>query len=440
VLRGRYRWMICAMLFVATTINYVDRQIIGLLKPDLAKLFGWNDRDYAAIVFTFQLAYAIGLLLSGRVMDKLGTKKGFTLAILIWSVAAVGHAFADMVPWLTFPTLNIDDKTGVTFVSLTGAAAGFALARFALGLGEAGNFPASIKTVAEWFPRKERALATGIFNSGTNIGALVTPIVVPILVAWWGWQEAFIATGLLGFLWVIWWWVSYATPDVHPKVTAEELALIQSDPPEPVVPVPWAAVVKYRQAWAFAIGKFLTDPVWWLYLFWIPDFFNRLYGLNVKELGAPLVTIYLITDVGSIGGGWLSSHFIKRGWSVNAARKVAMLICAVAVTPIVFAPRVDNLWGAVLLVSLAASAHQGWSANLFTLVSDMFPRRAVGSVVGFGGMAGAIGGMVLSLIVGEILQQTGSYVGVFLIAGSMYLIGLAVIHLLVPRLEPAPID
>jgi ACS family hexuronate transporter-like MFS transporter len=432
--------MVCAMLFIATTINYVDRQIIGLLKPDLARLFNWTERDYAAIVFTFQLAYAIGLLLSGRVMDKLGTKKGFTLAILIWSVAAVGHAFADMVPWLMFPTLNIDDKTGVTFVSLTGAAAGFALARFALGLGEAGNFPASIKTVAEWFPRKERALATGIFNSGTNIGALVTPIVVPILVAWWGWQEAFIGTGLLGFLWVIWWWFSYTTPDVHPKVTAEELALIQSDPPEPVVPVPWAAVVKYRQAWAFALGKFLTDPVWWLYLFWIPDFFNRLYGLNVKELGAPLVTIYLITDVGSIGGGWLSSHFIKRGWSVNAARKVAMLICAVAVTPIVFAPRVDNLWGAVLLVSLAASAHQGWSANLFTLVSDMFPRRAVGSVVGFGGMAGAIGGMVLSLIVGEILQQTGSYVGVFLIAGSMYLIGLAVIHLLVPRLEPAPID
>jgi ACS family hexuronate transporter-like MFS transporter len=432
--------MICAMLFVATTINYVDRQIIGLLKPDLARLFNWTERDYAAIVFTFQLAYAIGLVLSGRVMDKLGTKKGFTVAILIWSVAAVGHAFADMVPWLTFPTLNIDDKTGVTFVSLTGAAAGFALARFALGLGEAGNFPASIKTVAEWFPRKERALATGIFNSGTNIGALVTPIVVPILVAWWGWQEAFIGTGLLGFLWVLWWWFSYATPDVHPKVTAEELALIQSDPPEPVVPVPWAAVVKYRQAWAFAIGKFLTDPVWWLYLFWIPDFFNRLYGLNVKELGAPLVTIYLITDVGSIGGGWLSSHFIKRGWSVNAARKVAMLICAVAVTPIVFAPRVDNLWGAVLLVSLAASAHQGWSANLFTLVSDMFPRRAVGSVVGFGGMAGAIGGMVLSLIVGEILQRTGSYVGVFLIAGSMYLVGLAVILFLVPRLEPAPID
>jgi ACS family hexuronate transporter-like MFS transporter len=440
VLRGRYRWMICAMLFIATTINYIDRQIIGLLKPDLQRLFSWSERDYAAIVFTFQLAYAIGLLLSGRVMDKLGTKKGFALAILLWSVAAVGHAFADMVPALTFPTLNIDDKTGVTFVSLTGAAAGFALARFFLGLGEAGNFPASIKTVAEWFPRKERALATGIFNSGTNIGALLTPLAVPVLVAWWGWKGAFIVTGLLGFFWVIWWWVAYATPDVHPKVAAEELALIQSDPPETTTPVPWGSIIGYRQTWAFAIGKFLTDPVWWLYLFWIPDFFNRLYGLNVKQLGMPLVTIYLITDVGSIGGGWLSSHFIKRGWSVNAARKVAMLICAVAVIPIVFAPRVDNLWGAVLLVSLAASAHQGWSANLFTLVSDMFPRRAVGSVVGFGGMAGAIGGMVLSLIVGEILQRTGSYVGVFLIAGSMYLIGLAIIHLLVPRLALAPID
>ena len=440
MLRGRYRWVVCAMLFVATTINYVDRQIIGLLKPDLQHLFAWTERDYAAIVFTFQLAYAIGLLLSGRVMDKLGTKKGFTLAILLWSVAAVAHAVADRVPWLTFPTLNIDDKTGVTFVSLTGAAAGFALARFFLGLGEAGNFPASIKTVAEWFPRKERAFATGIFNSGTNIGALVTPIVVPVLVSWWGWQEAFIATGLLGFLWVIWWWVSYTTPDKHPKVTPEELALIQSDPPEPSTPLPWSTVVRYRQAWAFALGKFLTDPVWWLYLFWIPDFFNRLYGLNIKQLGAPLVTIYLITDVGSIGGGWLSSHFLKRGWSVNAARKVTMLICALLVLPIMAAPRIDNLWGAVLLVSLAASAHQGWSANLFTLVSDMFPRRAVGSVVGFGGMAGAIGGMVLSLIVGEILQQTGSYVGVFLIAGFAYLTGLAIIHLLVPRLAPAQLD
>ena len=440
MLRGRYRWVICALLFVATTINYIDRQVIGLLKPDLQVAIHWTERDYAAIVFTFQLAYAIGLLLAGRVMDKLGTKKGFTIAIILWSVAAVGHAFADSVPWLHFPTLNLDEKTGVSFVTLGGAAAGFALARFLLGLGEAGNFPASIKTVAEWFPRKERAFATGIFNSGTNIGALITPLIVPFFVDWWGWEGAFVATGLLGFFWLIWWLVSYGPPQGHPKVTPEELALIESDPPETTTPVPWASIVRYRQTWAFALGKFLTDPVWWLYLFWIPDFLNRLYGLNIKQMGMPIVTIYLITDVGSIGGGWLSSFLIKRGWSINGARKTAMLICAIAVTPIVFAPQVNNLWAAVLLVSLAAAAHQGWSANLFTLVSDMFPRRAVGSVVGFGGMAGAIGGMCLTLVVGEILQRTGSYVGVFLIAGSMYLIGLAVIHLLVPRLAPAPID
>ena len=440
MLRGRYRWVICALLFVATTINYIDRQVIGLLKPDLQVQFNWTERDYAAIVFTFQLAYAIGLLLAGRVMDKLGTKKGFTIAIILWSVAAVGHAFADSVPWLHFPTLNLDEKTGVSVVTLGGAAAGFALARFLLGLGEAGNFPASIKTVAEWFPRKERAFATGIFNSGTNIGALITPLIVPFFVEWWGWEGAFVATGLLGFFWLIWWLVSYGPPQGHPKVTPEELALIESDPPETTTPVPWASIVRYRQTWAFALGKFLTDPVWWLYLFWIPDFLNRLYGLNIKQMGMPIVTIYLITDVGSIGGGWLSSFLIKRGWSINGARKTAMLICAIAVTPIVFAPQVNNLWAAVLLVSLAAAAHQGWSANLFTLVSDMFPRRAVGSVVGFGGMAGAIGGMCLTLVVGEILQRTGSYVGVFLIAGSMYLIGLAVIHLLVPRLAPAPID
>jgi MFS transporter, ACS family, hexuronate transporter len=440
VLQGRYRWMICAMLFIATTINYIDRQIIGLLKPDLQKLFSWSERDYAAIVFSFQLAYAIGLLLSGRVMDKLGTKKGFALAIILWSAAAVAHAFADWFPGLVVPTLNLDEKTGVSLVSLTGAAAGFALARFFLGLGEAGNFPASIKTVAEWFPSKERALATGIFNSGTNIGALVTPILAPILVAYWGWQGAFVITGLLGFFWLAWWWIAYATPDVHPAVTKEELALIHSDPPESTTPVPWGSIIRYPQTWAFALGKFLTDPVWWLYLFWIPDFFNRLYGLNVKELGAPLVTIYLITDVGSIGGGWLSSYFMKRGWSANAARKTTMLICAIAVLPIMAAPQINNLWGAVLLVSLAASAHQGWSANLFTLVSDMFPRRAVGSVVGFGGMAGAIGGMCLTLVVGEILQQTGSYVGVFIIAGFAYLVGLAVIQLLVPRLTPVKLD
>ena len=434
---GRYRWVICALLFVATTINYIDRQVIAILKPDLQKLFSWTERDYAAIVFTFQLAYAIGLLLAGRVMDKLGTRLGFTLAIVLWSVAAVVHAIADWFPWLRLPTVLVEPPS---FVLLTGAAAGFALARFMLGLGEAGNFPASIKTVAEWFPRKERAFATGIFNSGTNVGALVTPLVVPWIALRWGWEWAFILTGLTGFLWLVWWQASYAPPETHPKLTAAELAYIRSDPPESVTPVPWGTLLRYRQTWAFAIGKFLTDPIWWLYLFWIPDFLNRSYGLDLKSMGLPIVVIYLIADVGSIGGGWLSSSLIKRGWSVNAARKMAMLMCAMAVVPIMFAAQVSSLWVAVLLVSLAAAAHQGWSANLFTLTSDMFPRRAVGSVVGIGGMAGAVGGMVISLIVGEILQRTGSYVPVFFIAGSAYLMALAVIHLLVPRLEGPPIQ
>jgi ACS family hexuronate transporter-like MFS transporter len=433
---GRYRWVICALLFVATTINYVDRQVIAILKPDLQKLFAWSERDYAAIVFTFQLAYAIGLLVAGRVMDRLGTKLGFVLAIVLWSVAAILHAFADWFPWLRLPTVLVDPPS---IVLLSGAAAGFALARFLLGLGEAGNFPASIKTVAEWFPRKERALATGIFNSGTNVGALVTPLVVPWIALQFGWQWAFVITGLTGFVWLVWWMAAYAPPETHPKLTPGELAYIRSDPSESVTPIPWAALLRYRQTWAFALGKFLTDPIWWLYLFWIPDFLNKNYGLDLKSIGPPIVVIYLIADVGSIGGGWLSSSLIKRGWSVNASRKLAMLLCALAVVPIVFAAEASNLWVAVLLVSLAAAAHQGWSANLFTLTSDMFPRRAVGSVVGIGGMAGAIGGMVISLVVGELLQRTGSYVPVFLIAGSAYLVALAVVQALAPRLEGPPI-
>jgi ACS family hexuronate transporter-like MFS transporter len=429
---GRYRWVICALLFVATTINYVDRQIIAILKPDLQQLFTWTERDYAAIVFTFQLAYAIGLLIAGRVMDKLGTRVGFALAIVLWSVAAVLHAMADWFPGLRLPTVLVDPPS---IVLLSGAAAGFALARFLLGLGEAGNFPASIKTVAEWFPKRERAFATGIFNSGTNVGALVTPLVVPWIALRFGWQWAFIATGVTGFLWLIWWMAAYAPPETHPKLTAAERAYIRSDPPESITPIPWGDLLRYRQTWAFALGKFMTDPIWWLYLFWIPDFLNKSYGLDLKSIGPPIVVIYLIADVGSIGGGWLSSSLIKRGWTVNAARKTAMLLCALAVVPIIFAAQVSNLWGAVLLVSLAAAAHQGWSANLFTLTSDMYPRRAVGSVVGIGGMAGAVGGMVISLVVGEILQRTGSYVLVFFIAGSAYLLALLVIHLLAPKLE-----
>jgi ACS family hexuronate transporter-like MFS transporter len=438
---GHQRWIICALLFFATTINYVDRQVIGILKPTLVQQFGWTDeRVYAAIVFTFQLAYAIGLLLAGRVMDKLGTKLGFSLALVLWSVAAVGHAVADRLPWLRLPTINLDSTTGLSVVMLSGAAAGFALMRFFLGLGEAGNFPASIKTVAEWFPKKERALATGIFNSGTNVGALVTPLVVPWITLHWGWQWAFVATGLTGFVWLAWWTRSYGTPEEHPRLSPAEMAYIRSDPPEKVTPIPWRKLFPHRQTWAFAIGKFMTDPIWWLYLFWIPDFLNRNHGLNLQSIGLPLVVIYLVADVGSIGGGWLSSSLIHRGWSVNAARKTAMLVCALAVTPILFASHAANLWVAVGLVSIAAAAHQGWSANLFTLTSDMFPRRAVGSVVGFGGMAGAVGGMLISILVGEILQRTGSYVPVFLMAGFAYLFALAIIQFLTPNLAPPHLE
>lgn len=431
---GHRRWNICALLFFAATINYVDRQVIGLLKPTLQAQFGWSEIDYSDIVFAFQLAYAIGLLLAGRLMDRLGARTGFALAIVVWSVAAMAHAEAEALGGLFGGVLAL---AGLTY---SVSVAGFIVARFALGLGESGNFPGAIKVVAEWFPKRERALATGLFNSGTNVGALVTPLVVPWIAVTWGWYWAFVATGALGFLWLGWWWIGYRPPEQHPRVSAAELAYIRSDPPEPAVRVPWSTLLKYRQTWAFALGKFLTDPVWWLYLFWIPDFLNRNHGLDLTSLGPPLVAIYLVADVGSIGGGWLSSWMMKRGTSLNAARKTTMLICAVAVLPIAFAAGARELWVAVAIISLAAAAHQGWSANLFTLTSDTFPRQAVGSVVGLGGMAGAVGGMLIAKLTGYILESTGSYVPVFLIAASAYLIALAVIHLLMPKLEPARLD
>ena len=431
------RWLICALLFFAAAINYIDRQVIGILKPTLQEQFHFDEQDYAAIVFTFQAAYAIGLLLSGRIMDRIGVRRGFALAVVVWSIGAVMHGAADWLPWLRIPTLSIDPPA---VVFLGGATAGLALSRLVLGLGEAGNFPASIKAVAEWFPKKERALATGIFNSGTNIGALVTPLVVPWITLAYGWQWAFVITGVLGFGWVIWWFVSYRDPEMHPGVNAAELAIIQSDPVEKTAAIPWSRLLPHRQTWAFAAGKFLTDPIWWLYLFWVPDFLGRNHGLDLKTMGLPLVVIYLVADVGSIGGGWLSSHLIKRGWSTNDARKTAMLVCALAVVPMLAAAQVKSLWMAVALVSIAAAAHQGWSANLFTLVSDMFPKRAVGSVVGIGGMAGSVGGMLIALVVGAILQKTGSYVPIFVMAASAYLVALVIIQLLVPQLAPADLD
>ena len=428
---GYYRWVICGLLFFATTINYVDRQVIGILKSTLQGEFAWNEIDYSNIVFAFQTAYAIGLMLAGRLMDKLGTKAGYALALIVWSLAAVACAEAT-----SFGPLAASLLATVGFVA-TPSVAGFMAARFALGLGEGGNFPAAIKSVAEWFPKRERALATGIFNSGTNVGAVVTPLVVPWITVRYGWYWAFVITGALGFFWLIAWWLMYDTPERHPRVTPAELAHINSDPAEPTTPVPWAALFPHREAWAFAIGKFMTDPIWWLYLFWLADFLQKKHGLSLSGVSAPLIVIYLVADVGSIGGGWLSSALIKRGWSVNAARKTAMLTCALLVVPVMFAPWVDSLWVAVSLVSVAAAAHQGWSANLFTFSSDMFPRRAVGSVVGFGGMAGAVGGMLFTKITGYILEWNHSdYLPVFVMAGFAYLTALGIIHLLVPVIRP----
>lgn len=409
------RWYICALLFFAATINYLDRQVIATLKPTLQKEGIWDENGYSWVVFAFQTAYAAGLLIAGRVMDWMGTRKGFSLSVVFWSVAAMAHALASSV-------------------------GGFIAARLALGLGEAGNFPASIKTVAEWFPKKERALATGVFNAGTNVGILAAAAIVPFVTLRYGWQWAFIVTGLVGFVWLFFWLALYKQPGKHPRLTQEEFDHIQSDPPDTEVRIPWAKLIPHRQTWAFAVGKFMTDPVWWIYLFWLPDFLNKNYGIDLKSVGLPLIIVYLIADIGSVGGGWISSSLIKRGWEINKARKTAMLICALSVVPVIFAARASNVWVAVLLVGLAAAAHQGWSANLFTTASDMFPRKAVGSVVGIGGMAGAIGGMLVSKIVGYILTWTGSYVPIFIIAGSAYLIALTVFHFLAPKLEPARVE
>jgi ACS family hexuronate transporter-like MFS transporter len=406
--------VVCALLFCATTINYIDRQVLGILAPDLGRSIGWNEVQYGYIVTSFQAAYALGLLVAGRILDRVGTKRGFAVAIVVWSLAAMAHAFAR-------------------------SALGFGVARFVLGLGESANFPASIKTVAEWFPRKERAFATGLFNAGSNLGAIVAPAVVPIITLAYGWPWAFVLTGAIGFVWLVAWLGLYATPENHPRLSPQERAHIRSDDEEPTTPIPWLTLLGQRQAWAVALGKFLTDPIWWFYLFWLPKFLNERHGLGLAKMGPPLVTIYLIADVGSIGGGWLSSALIGRGFSVNAARKTTMLACALAVVPIVFAPRVESLWGAVALIGLATAGHQGWSANIYTLASDMFPRRAVASVIGFAGMAGAIGGMLIATATGYLLQWTGSYWVLFALAGSAYLVALATIQLLVPKMQPAEV-
>jgi MFS transporter, ACS family, hexuronate transporter len=412
---GHYRWFICALIFFATTINYVDRAVLGVLAPTLRTEIGWTDQQYGYISAAFTLAYAIGFLFAGWFIDRVGTRIGYALYLTVWSFAAAAHA-------------------------LVSSAFGFGLARFALGIGESGNFPAAIKTVAEWFPQKERALATGIFNAGSNVGAIAAPLLVPWIALTWGWQEAFIITGLSGLVWVIFWLPVYRRPSEHPKLSKKELQHIESDPPDSAAKISWLQLLSLKQTWAFASGKFLTDAIWWFYLFWFPLFMNDRFGVNLSTIGIPMVVVYLLADVGSVSGGWFSSALIKRNWTVNKARKIAMLICALLIMPVAIAPHVSGEWIAVFLIGVAAAAHQGFSANIFTTASDMFPRKAVASVVGIGGFAGAMGGFFMNLGAGWLKQNTGSYEIMFAIAGVVYLLALLIMHLLVPKLEPAKLD
>lgn len=430
---GRYRWTICALLFFATTVNYLDRAVISLLKPYLAADFGWNPAqeagNYADIEMAFKLSYAIGMLFAGRLIDKLGTKIGYALATALWSVAAVCHAFAK-------------------------GTLGFSIARIFLGVTEAGNFPAAIKATAEWFPKKERALATGVFNSGANIGAIVAPLSVPLIADEWGWQWAFIITGSVGFIWLILWFIYYEIPRKQKRLSQEELVFIESEKDDPTLSpeeetkprLTWVKLLSYRQTWAFAIGKFLTDPIWWFYLFWLPDFLRKEYSLTSKEIMWPTAIVYIISSIGSVGGGWLPLKLINKGKPVFKARKTSMLIYALCVLPIVFAQELGyvSMWMAVLIIGLAAAAHQAWSANIFTTVSDMFPKRATASVTGIGGLAGGVGGVLLTLLIqknmfvyyesiGQI--QTGYFI-MFLICGGAYLFAWLIMHILVPRMKP----
>jgi len=434
---GKYRWTICSLLFFATTINYLDRSVISFLKSTFTNELHWNDADYANVEIAFKIAYAIGLLGAGRLIDKLGTRIGYALATCIWSLAAVGHALVTTV-------------------------FGFGVARSILGVSEAGNFPAAIKTVAEWFPKKERALATGIFNSGANVGAILAPLSVPWIVEHWKWQSAFVITGSFGFIWLIFWFRIYEVPARHKKVSAGELDYINSDPAETATEVAadrvgdigqklsWWKLLGFRQTWAFSIGKLLTDPIWWFYLFWLPDFLESQYGLKGTAVSLPVALVYTMSTVGSIWGGWLPMSFINKGMPVFKARKTSMFIYALLVLPIVFAQVAGsiNMWLAVIVIGIAASAHQAWSANIFTTVSDMFPKKATGSVTGIGGMAGALGGILLSALVQKNLfvhyrsihKIEVAYYIMFAVCGGAYLLAWLIMHLLAPKMTKVRLD
>lgn len=417
---GRYRWTIVALLFFATTINYLDRQIIGLLKDNLALEFNWSERDYGNIVTAFSTAYAIGLFLFGNIIDRLGTKKGYTISVIIWSIAAMAHAFAR--------------STG-----------GFVAARISLGLGEGGNFPAAIKAVAEWFPKRERAFATGIFNSGTNVAAMIGPPLIAWIYSSYGWQAAFLWTGAIGFIWLIFWMILFDVPARQKRLKKPEFDYIHSEDAGENIngeKIGLKKILSFRQTWSYVFGKMLTDPVWWFYLFWVPSFFNSTFGLDLKKSAIHISTVYVVSSFGSILGGYLSGYFIKKGWPVYKSRKTAMLIFAFCVVPVVFVQYVTGIWAAVALISLAAAAHQAWSANIYTLASDMFPKRAVSTVTGFGGMAGSTGGILFPLFVGWILDHYGAlgnksagYNIIFIICGSAYLFAWLLMHFLTPRMK-----
>lgn len=440
---GYFRWVICALLLLATTKSYMDRNVLASLKHTLQPILGWNDIDYGHIVATFQICYAFGMLLAGRLVDRLGTRAAFAAFMSIWSVAAMSYGYAPSISFHVAPAFAFLHGLWSYFPEGRGTVAGFLVVAAAMGLGQSGLFPASIKAVAEWFPKKERALATGIFNAGTNLGASVTPYLVALITIRLArpWPWAFYIVGATGFLWLIFWLLIYRRPQDHSSVSKSELAYILSDPQDPIgAKANWLSLLARRQAWSFILGKLCTDPIWWFWLFWVPDVLQRRFGMSLSQIVWPILIIYLVSDFGSVLGGWSSSALIARGFSVNAARKSVMLICALSIVPVLFAVRTNHAWVAVALISVACAAHQAFSANLFTLPSDMFPRFAVGSVVGIGGAAGGLGGFVIANTVGHLLQNTGSYVIPFFIASFAYLVAVALIHILSPHLEPANIE
>jgi len=411
---GSIRWRISALLFFANTINYMDRQVLSFLAPMLQVKIGWTEAQYSYIVVAFQAAYALGLLFVGGFIDAVGVRLGYAVTIVVWSAAAISHAFA---------------RTALSF----------GISRFFLGLGESGNFPAAIKTVAEWFPKRERALATGLFNSGTSVGAILVPLTVPWIAGHLGWQAAFLFTGGFSLLWVICWWTTYRSPEHHGKLSPHEMAHIRSDTAEASAKVPWSRLLGYRQCWALLIGKGMTDPVWWFLLFWLPKYFASAFGLKLSGLALPIMLIYIAAALGSIFGGWLPVLGLKLGLGIRAARRSAMLFCAIAVLPIMLVGTLHNLWAIVAAIALAGAAHQGWSANIFTVASDVFPRAAVGSVTGIAGFGGAIGGMIAAALVGVVLERYHSYSGIFVVAGMAYLAAWAILQLMIPA-KPLAMD